>query len=221
MGIPPGMLPHVFDLFTQGEWSADHAQGGMGIGLALVRRLVELHGGTITASSPGLGQGSEFVVRLPTSSLLSVRTPEPSRNGDGQPDSHVSKPAPRRILIVDDNVDAAESLCMLLSLEGHDIRLAHDGLTALRMAETLQPEVVLLDIGLPRMDGYEVARRLRHRPEMEKALLVALTGYGQDDDRRRSHEAGFNVHLVKPVDLDALRLALADAGSLVESRATT
>ncbi len=220
MGIPPEMLPHVFELFTQGEWSADHSQGGMGIGLALVRRLVELHGGTITASSPGLGQGSEFVVRLPASPPPSVRRAEPSRNGDARPVSPSPNPSCRRILVVDDNVDAAESLRILLSLEGHKVQLAHDGLAALRVAEEIQPEVILLDIGLPRMDGYEVARRLRQLPEMEKVLLVALTGYGQDDDRRRSHEAGFNAHLVKPVDLDALRIALAHPGSLVQSRAT-
>jgi signal transduction histidine kinase/CheY-like chemotaxis protein len=219
MGIPSGMLPHVFELFTQGEWSAEHAQGGMGIGLALVRRLVELHGGTITAASAGLGQGSEFVVRLPASSRRSPPRAEPSRNGAGQLASASPPPSRRRLLVVDDNVDAAESLRMLLSLEGHELRIAHDGLAALRVAEEFQPEVVLLDIGLPRMDGYEVARRLRQRPEMDKVLLIALTGYGQDEDRRRSHEAGFNAHLIKPFDLNALRIALAHSGSLVDSRA--
>jgi signal transduction histidine kinase/CheY-like chemotaxis protein len=221
MGISPGMLPHVFELFTQGEWSAEHARGGMGIGLALVRRLVELHGGTITASSPGLAQGSEFVVRLPASSSPSISRDEPIRIGDPRPVSPSPKPSRRRILVVDDHVDAAESLRMLLSLEGHDVRLAHDGRAALRVAEDFSPEVVLLDIGLPRMDGYEVARRLHQRPEMEKTLLIAMTGYGQDEDRRRSQEAGFNGHLVKPVDLDALRLALAHSGSMAQSRATT
>src|SRR5581483_9344959 len=156
--------PHVFELFTQGEWSADHAQGGMGIGLALVRRLVELHGGTIMATSAGLGQGSEFVVRLPASSYQPVHPGAPSGDGDGQSVSH-SKPSRRRILVVDDNVDAAESLRLLLSLEGHDVRLAYDGPGALRTAEEFQAEVILLDIGLPRMDGYEVARRLRQRSE--------------------------------------------------------
>jgi CheY-like chemotaxis protein len=122
---------------------------------------------------------------------------------------------------VDDNVDAAECLCVLLSLEGHEVRVAHDGPAALRIAEAFEPEVVLLDIGLPRMDGYEVARRLRERPEMKKTLLVALTGYGQDEDRRRCQEAGFQVHLIKPVDLDALRPVLAHPGSLIPGRAST
>jgi signal transduction histidine kinase/ActR/RegA family two-component response regulator len=220
MGIPAEMLPHVFELFTQGEWSADHAQGGMGIGLALVRRLVELHGGTITASSPGLGQGSEFVVCLPIHPHGPGCLNGQSRHAEEE-SAAPSAASPRRILVVDDNVDAAESLRMLLSLEGHEVRLAHDGVAALRIAQEMQPNVVLLDIGLPRMDGYEVARRLRQQPEMERLLLVALTGYGQDDDRRRSHEAGFNAHLVKPVDLDGLRMALAHFGSLVPSRATT
>lgn len=219
MGIPPGMLPHVFELFTQGEWSADNTQGGMGIGLALVRRLVELHGGTITAASAGLGQGSEFVVRLPAAPAPSVGREGPTRKGDERPVAPIPQPSRRRILVVDDNVDAARSLSMLLALEGHDVRVAHDGPGALRAAEEFQPDVVLLDIGLPRMDGYQVARRLRERREMEKVVLIALTGYGQDDDRRRSQEAGFNAHLVKPVDLDALRSALAHAEVLAQSPA--
>lgn len=215
IGIPSGMLPHVFELFTQGEWSADHAQGGMGIGLALVRRLVELHGGTITASSAGLGQGCEFVVRLPATSVQSISNEGPAQNRD----EHAVSPNPtlhrRRILVVDDNVDAAESLSLLLSLEGHVVRVAYDGPAVLKAADAFQPEVVLLDIGLPRMDGYEVARRLRERPEMEKVLLVALTGYGQDADRRRSQQAGFHAHLVKPADLGALRTLLAHYDELV------
>jgi signal transduction histidine kinase/CheY-like chemotaxis protein len=214
MGIPPEMLPHVFELFTQGEWSADHAQGGMGIGLALVRRLVELHGGTITAASKGLGRGSEFVVRLPAPS---VNRDGPIRDGDERCSPSFSKPPRRRILVVDDNVDAAQTLSMLLILQGHETRLAHDGPSALQAAEDYQPEVVLLDIGLPRMDGYQVARCLRERPEMANVLLVALTGYGQDEDRQRSHEAGFNAHLVKPLDLDALRILLAHHGSVAQS----
>jgi signal transduction histidine kinase/ActR/RegA family two-component response regulator len=219
IGIPQAMLPHVFELFTQGEWSGDHAQGGMGIGLALVRRLVELQAGTITASSAGLGQGSEFVVRLPASPHESVSKGGPTRTGDARPVPPGPKASRRRILVVDDNVDAAESLRMILALDGHEVRLAHDGSTALRAAEGFQPDVILLDIGLPRMDGYEAARRLRERPEMAKVLLIALTGYGQDDDRRRSQEAGFNAHLVKPVDLDALRAVLAHPESTSQCRA--
>jgi CheY-like chemotaxis protein len=221
VGIPAEMMPHVFELFTQGEWSADNSQGGMGIGLALVRRLVELHGGTITASSAGLGQGSEFVVCLPIH-------PHGPACSNGQNRRREEKPAdtspgsfPRRILVVDDNVDAAESLRMLLSLEGHEVQIAHDGPAALRVVQEMQPDVVLLDIGLPRMDGYEVARQLRQLPSVEKVLLVALTGYGQEDDRRRSQEAGFNAHLVKPADLDSLRSVLAHPGTHVESRTTT
>jgi len=220
MGIPPEMLPHVFELFTQGEWSAGHAQGGMGIGLALVRRLVELHGGTITASSAGLGQGSEFVVRLPASPVQSVRRDGPARHADEQPVSPGPRPSRRRILVVDDNVDAANTLSMLLELEGHEIRVAYDGPAALKAAEDFLPEVVLLDIGLPRMDGYEVGRRLRERPATEKVLLVALTGYGKDEDRQRSHEAGFNAHLVKPVDLDGLRAVLTRPALLGQGRRT-
>jgi signal transduction histidine kinase/CheY-like chemotaxis protein len=227
MGIPPEMLPHVFELFTQGEWSADHAQGGMGIGLALVRRLVELHGGTIAASSLGPGQGSEFVVRLPALAAPPVPaegspvadapgSPTPVAHAPGSPGG--PQPVRRRILLVDDNVDAAESLRLILELEGHEVRVAHDGATALRAAADFPPEIVLLDIGLPRMDGCEVARRLRERPEMAKALLIAVTGYGQDEDRRRCREAGFNAHLVKPVDLDALRASLVHTASLVGGR---
>jgi signal transduction histidine kinase/ActR/RegA family two-component response regulator len=219
MGIPPEMLPHVFELFTQGEWSVDRSQGGLGIGLALVRRLVELHGGTIAASSAGLGRGSEFVVRLPAVLAPPVGRDGPAANGDERRGSPPSKAPRHRILVVDDNVDAATSLSLLLSLEGHEVRGAHDGLAALKAAEDFQPEVVLLDIGLPRMDGYQVARLLRERPEMETVLLVALTGYGQDEDRRRSQEAGFNAHLVKPVDLDALRAALAHSGLLARGGA--
>ncbi len=220
-GIPPELLPHVFELFTQGEWSTDHAQGGMGIGLALVRRLVELHGGTIAAASAGPGQGSQFEVRLPLLPAQAVPREEPSQNQADHSMSANSHLPRRRILVVDDNVDAAESLSMLLSLEGHEVQVAHDGPTALRLAEVFKPDVVLLDIGLPRMDGYEVACRLREQPAQKGLLLVALTGYGQDEDRRRSHEAGFHVHLVKPVDLDALRVALAHSGALVPGPTST
>jgi signal transduction histidine kinase/ActR/RegA family two-component response regulator len=221
MGIPQEMLPHVFELFTQGEWSVDRSQGGMGIGLALVRRLVDLHGGTIEAHSAGSGLGSEFMIRLPALSLQAPGWHPAPLDGDRHPSSPLARPGRRRILVVDDNVDAAESLKMLLVLEGHEVRLAHDGLAALRVSDDFRPEVVLLDIGLPRMDGYQVARHLRERPASDLVLLVALTGYGQDDDRRRSQEAGFNAHLVKPVDLDALRSALAHYESVVQAKAQT
>jgi signal transduction histidine kinase len=199
MGIPASMLSSVFDLFTQADRSLDRSQGGLGIGLTLVRQLVELHGGSVQAHSAGPGQGSEFVVRLPTVTAGPARPP--SGNGVHEP----GNPGRCcRILIVDDNVDSAESLGLLLSVKGHDVRTVHDGATALTAARTFLPEVILLDIGLPRMDGYEVARRLRQEPGLEGVLLVALTGYGQEEDRRRSLEAGFNHHFVKPVDTQAL-----------------
>jgi len=212
IGIRPELLPHVFELFTQGEWTS-HSQEGMGIGLALVRRLVELHGGVITAASAGWGQGSEFVVRLPA---LSAEEAGPAprdaeRVAADRAAAALPSPARLRILIVDDNVDTARSLKLLLSMEGHEVEIAHDGLATLKVADSFRPDVILLDIGLPRMDGYEVARRLRARPDMQRALLVALTGYGQDDDRRRSQEAGFSAHLVKPVRLEILQALLTNS----------
>lgn len=209
LGIPSEMLPHVFELFTQGNWSPDRNEGGMGIGLALVRRLIELHGGTITASSLGLGQGSEFVVRLPRAQSgpgASVET----HSAEGGRSTVMGGPGPsRKILVVDDNVDSAKILSMLLSRAGHDVRTVHDGPATLAAADEFGPEIILLDIGLPVMDGYEVVRRLRANPERRDWYVVALTGYGQDDDRRRSHEAGFDAHLVKPVDLDVLQRLIA------------
>lgn len=221
LGIPEEMLPHVFELFTQGEWSVDRSQGGIGVGLALVRRLVDLHGGTISVFSPGLGQGSEFTVRLRAAPSPVARDSESAPGPKPNSEPPLSERCRYRILVVDDNVDAANSLRILLSLEGHEVQVTHDGPAALALAESFQPAAILLDIGLPRMDGYEVARRLRKQPGSKDVLLVALTGYGQDDDRRRCLEAGFNVHFVKPVDLDALRSALAHAKSLAQSPANT
>jgi signal transduction histidine kinase/CheY-like chemotaxis protein len=203
VGIAPEMLPRVFDLFRQAEQTLDRSAGGLGIGLTLVKSLVELHGGRVEAFSEGLAQGSEFVVRLPVSE--SAR--EPSANG-ALPVETPSRPG-RRVLVVDDNVDAADSLAMVLRVGGYDARTAHDGLAALQMAEGFRPEVVLLDIGLPKMDGYEVARRLRERVGSENVFLVAITGYGQEGDRRRAEEAGFDAHLVKPADPTALHRLLA------------
>jgi CheY-like chemotaxis protein len=195
------MLTSVFELFTQEKRTLDRSQGGLGIGLTLVRSLVELHGGTVRATSEGPGRGSEFIVRLPAlpPEVTAVIEPEPQRS---------TTPTRCRLLIVDDNVDSAESLAELLSLAGHDIRTAHDGMSALREAESQLPDVILLDIGLPRMDGYEVARRMRQNQALETVTLIAMTGYGQDDDRRRSQEAGFNYHLVKPVDPNEIRRLL-------------
>jgi PAS domain S-box-containing protein len=202
IGIQREFLRHIFDLFVQDDRSLERSQGGLGIGLTVVRKLVELHGGSITAHSEGPGKGSEFVVRLPA--LSAAAAAGPSRRG-ARP---VSDSASRRILVVDDNVDAAESLAMLLRLAGHDVHVAHNGPEALRAA-AFSPEVVLLDIGLPGMNGYDVARRWRQDPASRNALLVAVTGYGQDEDRRRSAEAGFDYHLTKPVDPEALRRLLA------------
>jgi PAS domain S-box-containing protein len=203
MGIAPSLLPHVFDLFTQGARTLDRAQGGLGIGLTLVKKIVEMHGGTVEARSAGPGQGSEFVVCLPLrrSGVPEGREREASSFG-AEHEAHV------RVLVVDDNVDAAESIAMLLTLEGHEVRTvyaAHDALEAVR---SFRPQVVLLDIGLPDMDGYEVARQLRSQQVIEGMRLVAVTGYGQQSDRMRAREAGFDQHLVKPVDSEALHAVL-------------
>lgn len=206
VGLGPDLLPRVFDLFVQAERSADRSQGGLGIGLTLVRNLVELHGGTVEAQSEGLGRGCEFVVRLP---ILAAAVVDPTSR---EPDPALGHQA-CCVLVVDDSVDGAETLADLLQIWGHEVRLAFDGPTALTRAIDFQPAVVLLDIGLPGMDGYEVARRLRREAAFPaNALLVALTGYGQDSDRRRALQAGFDEHLTKPVDLDALRTLLARVG---------
>jgi PAS domain S-box-containing protein len=205
IGIPPEMLPHVFELFTQVDPTLERAQGGLGIGLTLVRQLVMMHGGTVEPHSPGRGQGSEFVVRLP----LLPGPPAPAELPAPPP---VVQPATRacRVLVVDDNRDAAESLVMLLRLVGHDASLALDGPTALRAAAAAPPDVVLCDIGMPGMNGYEVARRLRGLTGVGRPLLVAVTGFGAAEDRRRTAEAGFDAHLVKPVEPEALMQLLRE-----------
>src|SRR5262249_24443228 len=195
-GIAPELLPRIFDLFTQADRSLAHADGGLGIGLTLVKRLVELHGGSVEAASAGVGRGSEFVVRLPV-----LAEPVPLPPAEKTPARPV---VPRRILIVDDSADAAESLAILLDMSGHDVNVAHSGPAALEVAAAHKPEGCVLDIGLPGMDGYQVARKLRKQPGMKEALLVALTGYGQDEDRRLAQEAGFDYHLTKPADLQAM-----------------
>jgi CheY-like chemotaxis protein/two-component sensor histidine kinase len=202
IGIPPDMLDHVFDLFAQADRLPDTAQQGLGIGLTLVRRLVELHGGRVVARSAGRGQGSEFEVRLPLSAIPSG-APQPAPGAEARGE----QPA-RRILVVDDNQDSAESLAVLLRMRGHDVRIAHDGPAALAAARDHGPEAVLLDIGLPGMSGYDVARALR-TAEGARPLLVALTGYGQREDRQRAHDAGFDLHFTKPVDLARLERVLA------------
>ena len=199
VGIAADLLPHIFDLFTQADRSLDRAEGGLGIGLSLVKGLVELHRGTVAAYSEGLGWGSEFVVRLPV--MASPAPPLPPPPLPPPPPEPAARPArARRVLVVDDNVDAAESLAEVLMLSGHDVRLAHTGPAAVEVATAYVPDVVLLDIGLPGLNGYEVARRLRTEPALEGVRLVALTGYGRDTDLQLSKEAGFDRHMVKPVD---------------------
>jgi len=200
VGISAEMLPRVFDLFTQIDRTLDRSQGGLGVGLTLVRSLVELHGGTVEASSPGLGRGSQFVVRLPALPVAARPTSVPPTERKPPPRSS----PPRRILVVDDNVDAADSLATLLRLYGYQVRAAYGGASGLEAAEQHQPQVILLDIGLPGLDGYEVATRLRRHPTLAGVTLIALTGYGQEEDRRKTHDAGFDHHLVKPVDLNEL-----------------
>ncbi len=206
IGIHAEMLPQVFDMFTQVHEPSPVSQGGLGIGLTLVRNLVEMHGGRVEAHSQGRGKGSEFIVRLP---LVDAQATVPEINGS----CDAAKPAAsahHRVLVVDDNVDAAESLGRMLKYMGNEVRTAHDGQGALETAAAFLPDVVLLDIGLPGMDGHEVARRLRRIAGLEQALLIAQTGWGQDEDRKRSHEAGFNHHLVKPVSVAALQAALGE-----------
>ena len=204
LGIAPDLLPRVFDIFVQAEGSLDRAQGGLGAGLAIVKRLIEQHGGAVSVRSPGLGQGSTFEIRLPR-----VLRPQ-SRPSDEPP----FQAAPRRVLIVDDNRDAANSLAALLSLRGHETQVAFSGREALEHIQTFQPDVVLLDIALPGTNGHELARRLRARPELQGVRLVALTGYGQAEDQQRARAAGFDDHVVKPVNLSALERVLAGPSPL-------
>ncbi|MFO1019174.1 MAG: ATP-binding protein [Planctomycetales bacterium] len=199
IGIPAEKLPFVFDMFMQVDRSNRRAQGGLGIGLTLVKRLVEMHEGSITVESDGPGQGSEFIVRLP----LTIIDPE-EREPDAENPPVVSN-GKRRVLVVDDNRDAATTLGMLMKALGSEVQTANDGPTALSIMESFRPDLVLLDIGMPQMDGYEVARRIRQRPEFEKIQLAALTGWGQDSDRERTREAGFNHHLVKPAGIQELQ----------------
>jgi CheY-like chemotaxis protein len=202
IGMTQDEIPRVFDMFTQLDTSLERSRDGLGIGLTLVRTLVELHGGSITVHSEGRGRGSEFVVRLPRVA-----------KGETMPATNHDAPAPvvprRRILIVDDNEDGATSLSMLLNLVGHQTFTANDGHEALSAFERIRPDVALLDIGLPGINGFEVARRIRELPFGREAVLIAVTGWGQEDDRSRSRAAGFDAHLVKPVNHEELTKLLA------------
>lgn len=204
VGIAPELLVQIFELFTQAERTLDRSQGGLGIGLAVAQKLVELHGGKIEAHSEGLGKGSEFIVHLPVLS-------------NSMDESRVSSVASAkqsgeawRVLVVDDNIDSADSIAMLLQLSRHQVRVAYSARKALETAAEYQPDIALLDIGLPEMNGYELARRMRQQSELKDMKLIAVTGYGQDSDRQRSQEAGFDYHLVKPVDSEKLEELLAN-----------
>jgi PAS domain S-box-containing protein len=203
IGIPAEMLERIFDMFAQVDRSMERSHGGLGIGLTLVKRLVEMHGGTVQAYSAGPGQGSEFVVRLPV--MVGLLRDLPSTEGDD-----VKAAGKRRVLVVDDNQQAAEVLGMLLNALGNDVRIAYDGLAAIDVAAEFRPDVVLLDIGMPKLNGYDTARRLREHPWGQNMVLAALTGWGQEEDQRRTKEAGFDYHFVKPVEPAALRKLLAD-----------
>jgi signal transduction histidine kinase/CheY-like chemotaxis protein len=198
IGIPSEMLAHIFEMFMQADDSQGRTRGGLGIGLTLVKRLVDMHGGTITARSAGPGKGSEFVVRMP----IGVDTPlQPGSDSECR---QFNPSTSLRILVVDDNVDAAQSLGRLLKAMGHDVHIAHDGAEAVDLVEKIRPHAALLDIGLPGMNGFDAARAIRQRPSGGDVVLIATTGWGQGSDRERSHEAGFDHHLVKPIDPDEL-----------------
>jgi PAS domain S-box-containing protein len=203
-GIRTDLLAHVFDLFVQETQSLDRSRGGLGLGLALVKRLAELHGGSVTVWSAGPGQGSEFTVRLPA-------VARPAAGAGGAAADARPAPAPRRVLVVEDSPDARESLRMLLELAGHEVETSEDASTGLARLGVFRPDVALIDVGLPGMDGYALARELRGRPETRAIRLIAVTGYGQADDRRRALAAGFDLHVTKPVDASMLDAMLGDA----------
>jgi CheY-like chemotaxis protein/anti-sigma regulatory factor (Ser/Thr protein kinase) len=205
IGISPDLLPRVFDMFTQLA-TDERSRTGLGLGLTIVRRLVEMHGGRVGVTSEGSGRGSEFTVRLP---VAADQPPLPASSAEDR--ASMSRLAGQRVLVVDDNRDAAQSLGDLLQLAGSVVRVVHDARAALDEAERFQPTLALLDIGMPGMNGYELARRLRGMPALQRLILVAVTGWGQDEDRRRSREAGFNYHLTKPTDLASLDRLLGSA----------
>ncbi len=200
IGIAPDKLLQIFEMFVQLDGTASNHPSGLGVGLTLVKTLVEMHGGKVEARSAGPGQGTEFIVRLP---VMQFSIDDPTSSSASTRNST----APRRVLVVDDNVDSAESMAMILKLSGHEVALAHDGGQALEVARTFQPDVVFLDLGMPNVNGYDAARLIRKEPWGERIMLVALTGWGQEEDKRRTSAAGFDLHVVKPIDfakLDAL-----------------
>jgi PAS domain S-box-containing protein len=205
IGMTPELLSSAFELFKQAQQGLDRPQGGLGVGLTLVQRLVRMHGGTVQARSEGPGRGAEFVVRLPLRPEPAIVQPQPERHAAAPPGG-----APRRILVVDDNRDAAQALRLLLEGDGHEVQIASDGPAGLAAARQYRPEVALLDIGLPNMNGYELAQRIREDPALESTLLVAVTGYGQMHDRARASASGFHHHLVKPVEFGALQQLLRE-----------
>jgi two-component system CheB/CheR fusion protein len=200
IGIDPAMMPRLFQPFTQADATLNRRLGGLGLGLALVKGLVETHGGTVDVSSGGEGAGTEFVVRLPLSAAPTKieRAPAPP-------------PLPRRVLVIEDNLDAAESLQLALEMEGHEVFLAHDGPRGIERARDVAPEVVLCDVGLPGMDGYAVARAFRSEPGLRDTFIVALTGYALPEDQRRAAEAGFDAHLTKPATVEEVQEAMSRA----------
>ena len=206
IGLAPQMLDHVFEMFSQIAPESKRSEGGLGIGLALVKGLAELHGGRIEVHSDGVERGSEFVVKLPD--LLAAKHPPPD-NAKAPLSESVSPTTSRRVLIADDNIDGAESLAMLIEFSGHNVYLAHTGVDAFQMAATHRPHVAILDIGMPGMDGYQVAKRIKDQPWGLHMMLIALTGWGQEDDKRRAMQAGFDHHLTKPVDPEILDKLLA------------
>ena len=205
VGIAPEILPVVFDLFAQADRSLERSQGGLGIGLSLVKGLVEMHGGSVTATSPGLGKGSSFTFRLPVGDVKPVPEAKPPQ---------AVRATRQRVLVVEDNVDSAETLQMLLTQLGHEVAVVNDGRAAVEAALAFRPNVILLDIGLPGVDGFHLARKLRSLPETSGARLIAVSGYGQDRDREMSRAAGFDLHLVKPVDPQRLTAAIDERSTV-------
>jgi CheY-like chemotaxis protein len=205
LGIPPDMLPRVFEMFTQVGRALEKTQSGLGIGLSIVKRLVEMHGGSVEARSKGPGMGSEFIIRLPV-----VLTLVHQREQPGGGDQQARPMTRRRILVVDDSVDIAGSLAMILELMGNEVRTAHDGLEGVAAAAAYRPDMILLDIGMPKLNGYEACHRIREQPWGKGILIAAVTGWGQEEDKRRSQEAGFDHHLIKPVEPAAIEKLLVE-----------